>query len=119
MTIEGRLEHADKSPFNITTRISLNSDEYTTYSRLDGSFVIYNLKPGIHQLDIHSATYHFGQVKIQLLEDAIDSPKCLEYAYPGAMKLSIKYPLVLHPHATYQYFEQRRGFSVFSLLKNP
>ena len=49
----------------------------------------------------------------------MDSPSCLEYAYPGALKQVIKYPLVLNPHATYDYFEKRRGFSIFAILKNP
>lgn len=118
-SLEGRLEFGDKRPFNITTRITLNNGEYTTYSRVDGSFIMFEVPPGIHQLDIHSPTYHFGQVKIQLLEEAMDAPKCLEYAYPGAMKQVLSYPLVLYPHATYEYFEKRRGFSIFSLLKNP
>ena len=118
-TLEGRLQFPDKSPFNVTTRITLNNAEYTTYSRSDGSFVIYHVPPGIHQLDIHSITYHFGQVKVQVLEESMDTPKCLEYVYPGAAKTAIKYPLVLTAYATYEYFEPQRGFSVFSLLKNP
>jgi hypothetical protein len=97
----------------------LNNAEYTTYSRADGSFIIYNVPPGIHQLDIHSTEFHFGQVKIQLLEESMDVPKCLEYAYAGALKTPTKYPLVLYPHAKYVYFEKTRGFSPFNLLKNP
>jgi hypothetical protein len=115
----GRLVFPDNSPFNITTRITLNNGEYNTYSRKDGSFVIYNVPPGIHQLDIDSKVFHFGQVKIQLLEDSMDAPKCLEYAYPGAAKKVVKYPLVLYAKGTYQYFEVKKGFSIFSLLKNP
>jgi hypothetical protein len=119
-TLEGRLEFPDKTPFNITnTRISLNNEEYHTYSRMDGSFVIYDVPPGIHQLDIHSTNYHFAQVKIQLLEDSMEQPKCLEYAYPGSTKQVTKYPLVLYPYATYQYFEAKKGFNLFSMLKNP
>lgn len=106
-------------PFNLTTRITLNHDEYTTYSRADGSFVIYNVPPGIHQLDIHNTMFHFSQVKIQLLEESMDKPKCLEYAYPGATKNPIPYPLVLTAHATYEYFEKKRGFSIFVIFKNP
>jgi len=119
MTLEGQLQFPDKTPFNVTTRITMNNAEYTTYSRADGSFVIYNVPPGIHQLDIHSAQYHFGQVKVQLLEDAMGFPKCLEYPYPGAAKFAIKYPLILAPYATYDYFEPKTGFSIFGLLKNP
>ena len=98
----------------------MNNAEYTTYSRaIDGSFIIYDVPPGIHQLDIHSTLYHFGQVKIQILEESMDSPKCLEYAYAGAAKQTVKYPLVLFPQATYEYFEKRKGFSIFNMLKNP
>jgi hypothetical protein len=103
----------------MTTRITLNHQQYTTYSRADGSFAIFNVPPGIHQLDIHNNNYHFGHVKIQLLENDMEAPKCLEYAYPGALKQVIAYPLVLRPHATYTYFEKRQGFTLFSILKNP
>ncbi len=117
--LEGRLEFVDKTPFNITTRITLNNGDFTTYSRKDGSFIIYNVGPGIHQLDIDSKEYHFGQIKVQLLKESMDSPKCLEYAYPGAAKRPVKYPLVLNPKGTYQYFQSKKGFSILSMLKNP
>mmetsp|Transcript_5153 Transcript_5153/g.10793 ORF Transcript_5153/g.10793 Transcript_5153/m.10793 type:complete len:217 (-) Transcript_5153:1574-2224(-) len=119
--IEGKLEFPSgvTRTFNITTKITLNQGEYTTYSRRDGSFVIYDVGPGIHQLDIDSKSYHFPQVKIQLLEDSMDAPKCLEYAFPGAQKRALKYPLVINPKGTYQYFEVKKGFSIFGLLRNP
>lgn len=119
--IEGQLEFPTgiSKIFNITTKITLNNGEYTTYSRRDGSFVIYDVGPGIHQLDIDSKTYHFPQVKIQLLEDSMDTPKCLEYAFPGAPKRALKYPLVINPKGTYQYFEAKKNFSIFGLLRNP
>lgn len=113
------MEFSEGTLFNLTTRITLNNGDYTTYSRTDGSFAIYNVPPGIHQLDVDSKLFHFGQVKIQLLEDSMDSPKCLEYAFPGAAKKAIRYPFVLSPNATYQYFEAKKGFSVFSIFKNP
>jgi ER membrane protein complex subunit 7 len=118
-SLEGRLEFVDKKPFDIPTRIALNNGEYTTYSRKDGTFVIFNVPPGIHQLDIFSKEYHFGQIKVQLLEESMDAPRCLEYAFPGAAKRPVKYPLVLNPKGTYQYFQTKRGFSIFSMLKNP
>ena len=117
--LEGVLKFSDMSTYNLTARITLNHDEYTTFSRSDGSFTIYNVKPGIHQIDIYSANFHFSQVKVQLLEDSMDTPKCLEYAYPGAQKNAIPYPLVLTAHAAYDFFEQRKGFSVFVIFKNP
>jgi len=70
-------------------------------------------------LDVQSREHHFSQVKIQLLEEAMDSPKCIEYVYPGAPKQAIPHPLVLTAHASYEYYEKRQGFSIFSMLKNP
>lgn len=49
----------------------------------------------------------------------MDSPKCLEYSYPGAPKKAVKYPLVVNPNGTNQYFEVKKGISIFGLLKNP
>eukprot|EP00797_Seminavis_robusta_P033075 Sro759_g198250.2 (211) ;mRNA; r:33794-34525 len=118
-TLEGVLKMPDMSPFNLTARITLNHDEYTTFSRSDGSFVIYNVGPGIHQIDIYNSLFHFSQVKVQLLEDSMAAPKCLEYAYPGATKNQIPYPMVLTAHAAFEFFEQRKGFSIFVIFKNP
>ena len=101
------------------TRISLDAGEQMTYSRLDGTFAFYDVPPGVHLVDVHSHTYMFSQVKIQLLEDSMDAPKCIEYAFPGASKQAIPHPLVLTAHATYEYFEPRPRFSILSLLKNP
>ena len=44
---------------------------------------------------------------------------CIEYTYPGAAKKPISHPLVLNVIATYEYFEVKRGFSIFSIFKNP
>lgn len=117
--IEGILQFPDKTVFNQTARILLNHGEFSTYSRADGSFFFPNVPPGIHVLDVHSPVYHFSQIKIQLLEESMDEPKCLEYVYPGAKKLAVKHPLVLNAIASYEYFEARQGFSVFSLFRNP
>jgi len=119
--IEGRIEFQGviTKPFNVTTKITLNHGEYTTYSRIDGSFVIHDVGPGIHDVSFFSKKYHFPQVKIQLLEDSMDAPKCLEYSFPGAPKRALKYPLVINPKGSYQYFETKKGFSIFGLLRNP
>ncbi len=115
----GKLIFPDKTPYNITSRISLNDDEITTYSRTDGTFVLYNVGPGVHQLDVHNPYHFFSQVRIQLKEDAMDNPKCLEYAYPGATKVATAHPLILQAHGLYEYFEKRQGFTIMSLVSNP
>lgn len=49
----------------------------------------------------------------------MDSPKCIEYIYPGAPKQAVSYPLELIAHASYQYYEARQRFSIFAIFKNP
>ena len=73
----------------------------------------------MHLLDVQSREHHFSQVKIQLLKEAMDSPKCIEYVYPGAPKQAIPHPLELTAHASYEYYEPRQGFSIMSIFKNP
>ena len=104
-----------------STLLTLNDAEISTYSKEDGLFTFYNVKPGIYVLDVHSSSYYFSQIKIQVLEDDDDSStiKCIEYMYPGSNKQSIPHPLVLEAHGTYNYFEPRQGFGLFGLLKNP
>eukprot|EP00535_Pseudo-nitzschia_heimii_P010526 CAMPEP_0197173098 /NCGR_PEP_ID=MMETSP1423-20130617/151_1 /TAXON_ID=476441 /ORGANISM="Pseudo-nitzschia heimii, Strain UNC1101" /LENGTH=197 /DNA_ID=CAMNT_0042621857 /DNA_START=123 /DNA_END=716 /DNA_ORIENTATION=+ len=118
--IEGRIDFPQGfKKTDDRAKITLNHGEYTTYSQTDGSFVVYDVGPGIHQIDIDSKTYHYPQIKVQLLEDSMDAPNCLEYAHPGAPKRIVNYPLVISPKGSYQYFEAKRGFSLFSLLRNP
>jgi len=132
--IEGILHLPDgATPLLNSTKISLDDGDRITYSKaLDGSFIFYNVPPGIHLLDVHSHTFQYGQVKIQMLEkeetddnnDDDESsgpplPRCIEYIYPGAPKKVVAYPLKLKAHAAYQYFEKKRGFSIFSILTNP
>ena len=117
-TINGHLRLPDEKQLN-STKIVLNSGEFITYSRSDGTFSFYGVPSGIHVLDVHSHIYHFGQVKIQLLEEQLDAPKCIEYAYPGAPKVAIPHPLVMTAHARYEYFEPSGGFNPMMLLKNP
>lgn len=118
-TIEGRLQLPDMKPFNTTTTISLNFGDHIVYSAVDGSFQFRDVPPGVHVLDVHSKTHHFPQIKIQIVENDMENPRCLEYAYPGAQKNPVLYPLVLTAIATYDHFEIKRGFSIFSILKNP
>ncbi|KAL7537515.1 hypothetical protein ACHAXR_009802 [Thalassiosira sp. AJA248-18] len=119
-SIHGRLRLPDPNTSLNSTRITLNDgSKHSTYTQHDGSFVFYRVPPGVHLLDVQSREHHFSQVKIQLLEEAMDVPKCIEYVYPGAPKQAIPHPLELTAHASYEYYEPRQGFSIFSILKNP
>ena len=49
----------------------------------------------------------------------MDSPKCVEYVYPGAPKQVVPHPIDLVAHASYEYYEPRQGFNIMSIIKNP
>ena len=145
MTIEGHLQYANKSPYNLSAEIVVNHGEYITYSRTsDGNFTIHDIKPGVYIIDIISPIHHFSQVKclykptnkselltqqqqssLPTTEDTKATKKpvfsCIEYHYPGATKRNIDESnlLVLTALASYEYFETKRGFSLLSILKNP
>eukprot|EP00986_Skeletonema_menzelii_P020715 scaffold32108_cov234-Skeletonema_menzelii.AAC.1 len=110
-SIQGRLRLPDPAASLNSTRITLNDGSFTTYTQPNGDFIFHRVPPGVHLLDVQSREHHFSQVKIQLLEDAMDSPKCIEYVYPGAPKQAMPHPLELTAHASYEYYEKRQGFN--------
>jgi len=100
-----------------STRITLNDGStHNTYTQSDGSFIFYKVPPGVHLLDVQSRTHHFSQIKIQLLEETMDSPKCIEYIYPGSPKQAIPHPLELVAHASYEYYEPRQVSEVMDIM---
>jgi len=120
-TIEGKLEIPESPkkqlvPLN-STLITLNDGEFSTYSTSTNGFAFHNVPTGVHVLDVHSSTYQFSQVKIQILEG--EEPKCIEYIYPGAAKRPITHPLELYTNAEFNYFQKRASFSLFTIFKNP
>merc|ERR1711862_414927 len=122
VTIRGKLQlplqSASSSIIKNSTLITLNdAEEKSTYSKVDGSFTFYNVKPGVYVLDVQSTVYYFSQIKIQVLDDG--TIKCIEYMYPGANKQAISHPLILEPFGTYSYFEPKQGFGFMRMLKNP
>ena len=117
--ITGRLKLPDPKQSLNSTRLTLNDGTFSTYTLPDGSFTFHHVPPGVHLLDVQSREHHFSQVKIQLLPEAMESPKCIEYIYPGAPKQTIPHPIELTAHASYQYYEPRQGFNIFGIFKNP
>ena len=117
--IRGKLLLPSGEPLTNTTRITLNDGQYATYSQIDGAFVFHRVPPGVHALNVHSHVHHYPTVKIQLKPENNMEPKCIEYAYAGAAKVAVSYPLELTALAQYQYFEPKPRFNPLRLLKNP
>jgi hypothetical protein len=89
-SIHGRLRLPDPAQSLNSTRITLNDGTtHSTYTLPEGSFVFRRVPPGVHLLDVQSRVHHFSQVKVQILPGSMDSPRCVEYAYPGAAKQAV------------------------------
>jgi len=101
------------------TRVTLNDGEYSTYTNTDGVFSFYSVTPGVHVLDVHNHIYSFSQIKIQLTEDDMENPHCIEYIYPGSHKNVVSHPLELIAHAKYQYSTKNPGPNFWMLFQNP
>mmetsp|Transcript_26401 Transcript_26401/g.105695 ORF Transcript_26401/g.105695 Transcript_26401/m.105695 type:complete len:221 (-) Transcript_26401:289-951(-) len=118
--VEGLVALRDREATVPTTEVVLNGGEYRTLTRADGSFVFHDVKPGVYLLDVLSVDYFFSQVKINLPKSAEQAGiQCLEYAYPGAPKRSIAYPLRLVSPGKKQYFEQRERVGLHTVIRNP
>lgn len=116
---QGVLSLRDRSAKLATTEVVLNGGEYRTFTRIDGSFIFHDVKPGVYLLDVHSVEYYFTQVKINLPKAVDDPIQCVEFRYPGAPKQAVAYPLRLVASSKKQYFEQREQMGIHTLFRNP
>ncbi len=109
------------SPYDSGTTVTLNGGTHFAISDASGKFVFKDIGPGVYHLEVRSTVHSFPSVKIQLLEESMDQPKCNLYVYPGAEKQSVNCTslLSLPALAKYDYFEKRQPFSIMSLFRNP
>lgn len=117
-SVEGTLSLKDRSRLG-TTELVLNGGEYRTFSRTDGSFVFYDVQPGIYLLDVLSVDYFFSQIKLSLPDSIDQQIQCVEYKYPGATKVAAPYPLRLVGGGKKQYFDVREQPGLHTLFRNP
>tara|TARA_B100000780_G_C20994367_1_gene397711 strand:+ start:32 stop:637 length:606 start_codon:yes stop_codon:yes gene_type:complete len=117
-TVRGKVK-IPQIPRPPTMKIVLNdgsATELTTMTRVDGSFALDNINPGIYTLQIISTKYHFGKYKVEVTEKRI---RTVLYPYVGAERVPSKHPLRIEPLGMRGYFENRPVVGIGYFLKNP
>ncbi|CAD7701178.1 unnamed protein product [Ostreobium quekettii] len=87
----------------------------TTFCHKDGSFAVQGLPAGLHTLDVYALGWFFPQVKVDVSVRSGTGNIRAEYA-DRRSKLAV--PLVL-PGNPVSYYDQRKPFNAWSLVKSP
>ncbi|KAA0152816.1 hypothetical protein FNF27_06632 [Cafeteria roenbergensis] len=99
------------------TALRLDGGWKETWTRADGSFTFFNVPEGVYLLEASHPQHVFPTTKIRISADG--SVKALSYAFPGAERQIVAYPLRLSPVAQPNYFVQKPQPSLISMLSNP
>ncbi|KNC77124.1 hypothetical protein SARC_10409, partial [Sphaeroforma arctica JP610] len=98
-------------------RILLDGGERESFVRSDGSFSVHGVAAGSHVLDVYSPEYTYSGVKLEVSDS--DGITAMANNHMNNMAATMPYPLKLHPTGKQVYFQPRKGWSPFDLLKNP
>ncbi|KAI5451862.1 hypothetical protein NCC49_001164 [Naganishia albida] len=105
-----------------STAVVLDTGEYRTLIRRDGSFVLHDVKQGAYVLQVQSRTHIFDPIYITVTNSSIHlqpyNPSHTPLT-PTSTTSSLPYPIQLVPLARIQYYEQPQGANIMGLLKNP
>mmetsp|Transcript_81277 Transcript_81277/g.211849 ORF Transcript_81277/g.211849 Transcript_81277/m.211849 type:complete len:207 (-) Transcript_81277:187-807(-) len=101
-------------------KVILDGGAVSTLPTSDGYFVINNVNPGPHLLQVVPPRLIFDPVRIEA-EDAKGTIKMS--AYMADMEhgrgAKLKYPLGLAPSGMFQYLEKREEFNIMTVFKSP
>lgn len=102
------------------SKVTLDGGLYSTSVRYDGSFILYNVKPGSYLLDVTSTGYAFPKIRLDVSTRSVKAFYSVvgnPWSFTGA---SLDYPpLEIAAAAREVIFMPREGFNVASLFKNP
>ncbi len=123
--VEGKLAfpaNQAASPSLGNIKLTLNGNEFSTFTRADGSFVFYEIPVGIYSLDVLSLHIMFPAAKIKIspatsnVESDTIEVSVVEYKYPGAARMPTDYPIVLKALTPVGYFKPPQKFSLWSII---
>lgn len=92
--------------------------QLSTFVRLDGTFTLHNVPPGIHVLEVFHLGFLFPQIRTEILADA-PLGEHVKASYVAGDNRILPYPLMVQPLGKVSYFEPRQGFSWRSFLFQP
>jgi hypothetical protein len=124
--LSGRLlapqsELSDPRKFFASARVTLNGGQYTSFVTEDGRFSFEDLAASSYSLEVYSLTHIFDSLRFDV--QGVKNVKVYRASILASMAVAVPYSpvdgLELAPQAPIAYFEEKQGFSVLDLLKNP
>jgi len=113
VTLRGRLGVPGLASAPTSTMVL--DGEPRTLSRVDGSFSIDGVAPGIHVLEAASPMFDFPVLTVSVSEDG----QILGTFLFNKKRREMRHPFVLQAVSRPVYFEPRKTISVMSILGNP
>jgi len=113
--IDGKLLFPKDRKLSVGTKIILNGGEYTTFPKLDGTFVLNDLGHGGYYLEVISE-YEFVPVRINISRSGHIKARLADERKTSKSNAS---PLLLEAVELKNYFEEREVYNWKSLLSNP
>jgi hypothetical protein len=115
LPVEGRIEVPNAGLPVANQEITLNGGEYSTLTRVDGSFTFYEIPSGIYLLDVGDIRATYPQMKIKVSAEN-GTITVNEYKYLGAQPVRASYPVVLTAIMPVRYFQTKPPISILGMI---
>lgn len=119
--IEGRVippEEQEYGPWQIETRVHVNSGEFIGFVREDGTFVIHNVPSGSHVVEVIHPDYMYEPVRVEINSKGKFRARRVNYIQTSQV-IQVPYPLRMKALSKIRYFQVREQWRLTDFLFNP
>lgn len=118
--LPGSLPEGQAVPSSSPARVILygNGGQQEVLATKDGSFHINDVPPGAYLLEVISNSWSYPKVRVDVSSRQSGKIKA-KVSSETQVGQTLAYPLNLVPLGPMKFIEERPGFQIFSLLKNP
>jgi len=119
--IEGRVippEELEYGPWQLDTRVHVNSGEYIGFVREDGSFVIHNIPSGSYVVEVIHPDYMYENLRVEINSKGKLRARRVNYIQTSQV-IQVPYPLRMKPVSKLRYFQAREQWRMTDFLFNP
>ena len=120
--IEGKVfvENEPIADWGPQTRIIVNGGEYVGFLKPDGSFIVSNVPPGSHVVEVSSPNHGFQPARVEISSKSKGKMRArrVDWLQPGVVQ-QIRYPLHFKTKGKASFFEKRETWHWTDSLMNP
>lgn len=122
-TIEGKVyplsDYSINQPnWQTNTKIHVNGGELIGFVNKNGSFVVHNVRPGSHILEVLNPEYTFEPVRVEINSKGKFRARKVNYIQTSQV-IQVSYPLRLKALGKTRYFQAREQWRITDFLFNP